>query len=153
MWCHQQDTQFYHDGLLACCWKCEVHRLLCSEVNSQNYGTEFKKSTCLRFKEISIPVLKKNKLLFSTHPPNGFPNLFLLSFCVTCKTQHHLILYLLLLMHNYSSVPDTLLCKILPITGLHFEVTKFFIYIVPYKLINRHLFSLYLYVTLIHTNS
>jgi hypothetical protein len=68
------------------------------------------------------------------------------------KTSYHLIWYLMVLMHYWSSVRYTLLCKILHINSLCFDVTKFFTYTIPYKLMNRHFYSLHVYVTLIHTN-
>ena len=67
------------------------------------------------------------------------------------KTPYHLIWYLMVLMHYYSSVPYTLLCKILHIKGLCSDITKLFTFTIPYKLMNRQFYSLHVYVTLKHT--
>jgi len=50
--------------------------------------------------------------------------------------------YLMVLMHYYCSVPYKLLCKILHINGLCFDVTNFFTYTIPYKLIEQALLFL-----------
>lgn len=105
----------------------------CSEWKNKNYKTH----THINFQQTSTYWLPK------------FVSPLLLCHM---KTPYHLIWYLMVLMHYYSSVPYTLLCKILHINGLRLDVTKFFTYTILYKSMNRHFYSLHVYVTLIHTN-